>query len=402
MPSNLKILHVIPSVSPARGGPSKAIIEMVYALRKLDVNAEVATTNDDGRNTLDVPLNQKIEHQGIPLRFFKRFSPNINAVREFAYSHDFKSWLKQHITDYDVIHIHAIFSFCSTYAMTQARKHNVPYIVRPIGQLENWSLTQSNLKKKCYLWLIEQKNLQKAAALHFTAEPEKKQASHVIPNLKSHVIPLGINPHPLIPDANKKMVSRWELKQGIPTLLFLSRLHPKKGLELLLDSLTQLHELDDTFKFQLVIAGSGEANYVESLKAKVHQIGLQNQCYFIGFVEGPEKELLLQGSDLFALTSHSENFGIAALEAMCSGTAVLISQDVALSQVVNEHELGYTTNLTTDSICKALTTALAQLDKNQTMGDTARAFVKQHYQWPVISKKIKNLYIDISIKHSNH
>jgi len=205
MPNKLKVLHVIPSVSPIRGGPSKAVIEMVNSLRELGVDAEIATTNDHGNNTLDVSLNTLIDYQGVPVRFLKRYSSKLPAIREFAYSRDFQRWIKKNIRNYDIIHVHAIFSFCSSYAMYQARKQGVKYIVRPIGQLETWSLKQSDRRKSTYLNLIERRNLSQANTIHFTAESEKKQALEAIPELKSTVIPLGINTPEVIKNATKKM-----------------------------------------------------------------------------------------------------------------------------------------------------------------------------------------------------
>lgn len=130
---SLKVLHVIPSVSPQRGGPSKAVLQMVAALKQTDVHAEIATTNDNGVDLLDVPLDTLTERQGAPIRYFERWSPAIPELREFQYSSSFVNWLKQHIKDYDLLHVHAIFSFCSSYAMWLARRTNVPY-VWPIGR----------------------------------------------------------------------------------------------------------------------------------------------------------------------------------------------------------------------------------------------------------------------------
>ena len=404
MKNKFKVLHVIPSVSPSRGGPSKAIIEMVGALKQEGIDAEIATTNDHGTVELDVPLNIRTQYRNVPVYFFKRFSPPINSVREFAYSRNFQQWIKKHIDDYDVIHVHAIFSFCSTYTMHLARKKNIPYIVRPIGQLESWSLKQSYKRKKHYLNIIERSNLNNANSVHFTAESERQQSLATLPKLKGVVIPLGINVPQKIPDAKQKMIKHWGLKGTVPTLVFLSRLHPKKGLERLLTSLSEL----DEFPFQLLIAGDGDSRYKQSLKDLVSSLTLSQQCHFIGFVEGDEKELLLQGGDLFTLTSHSENFGIAALEAMASGTAILVSNEVALSDVINENKLGFVTDLTVKGITDTLKMALTGLNptsndtltksdvsRTQTMGNNARDLVKKHYQWSNISQQLITLYNSI-------
>lgn len=390
--NKLKVLHVIPSIAPCRGGPSKAVVEMVHALRQMGIDAEIATTNDDGPNTLDVKLNAVIEHQGVPVRFFKRFSPPLNAIREFAYSYGFARWLDKHIHEYDLIHVHAIFSYCSTRTMATARKHGIPYIVRPIGQLETWALSQSKGRKDKYLNFIERRNLEHAASVQFTAKSEKAQALELIPNLKSVVIPLGIELPMLVRDAQMKLIERWQLKDGLPIIVYLSRLHPKKGLELLLSALAKL----DDIEFQLLIAGDGDASYLQGLKQLAAQLEITPHCHFIGFVQGLEKNTLLQGADLYALTSHSENFGIAVLEALASGTPALVTEQVALAEQVNKEQLGYTTELNVGAIKTALSLALSNTEQLSETGSKARHFIEQHYQWPAIAKQLTELYKTIS------
>ncbi len=388
----MKILHVIPSIAPVRGGPSKAVIEMVKALRSRGIDAEIATTNDDGPNLLAVPLNSLSEYNGVPVRFFQRFSPPIGPLREFAFSVSFKDWLNKNIARYDAIHIHAIFSFTSSYAMYLARKTGTPYVVRPIGQLERWSLNQSKRRKQFFLSLFERRNLANASALHFTAESEKTQALLALPELAqslAEVIPLGIPPSPKIASANAQLIQRYQLSETKKTLLYLSRLHPKKGLELLFEALSQV----DTNAWQLIIAGDGEADYVEKLRQMTLDTGLNSQCHFIGFQSGQEKELLLQGADLYVLTSHSENFGIAVLEALAAGTPALVSREVALSQAIAEAKIGFVCDLSVASISATLK---SYLNGQGTVINDPAVYTYENYSWNAIASQLQDTYTKIS------
>lgn len=384
----MRILHVIPSISILRGGPSQAVKEMVTALRNSGAECEIATTNDDGQNLLEVETDSLIDYQGIPVRFFRRFSPNINSIREFAYSFGFQRWLKTNINNYDIIHVHAIFSFCSTYAMVLARKNNIPYIVRPIGQLENWALKQGEFKKSWYLSLVEKTNIINADYVHFTAESEKRQALDLFNNINSIVVPNGVTIPMQIREAGFKARERWNLDPHLPLIVTMSRLHPKKGIDLLIHALAQLHGLP----FQLVIAGDGVSDYKVELENQVSSLNLTDKIHFVGFLKSAEKNLLLQGADLFALTSHSENFGIAVLEALASGTPALVSNKVALAELIKEHEFGFVCQLDDRSIQQQLNLALEQLELSRELGQKARLYIEDKYSWSTIAADLLTHY----------
>jgi glycosyltransferase involved in cell wall biosynthesis len=390
----LKVLHIIPSVATVRGGPSQAVIEMVSALRSQGVDAEIATTNDNGKDLLDVPLyeltDQLAEYGHVPIRFFPRFSPNINTVREFAFSRSLTNWLWQHVTEYDLVHVHAIFSYASTIAMAIARIQKVPYINRPLGQLCKWSLQQSKLRKQIYLNVIERSNLLHSQAIHFTAQQEQEEFNLLKLNIPSFVLPHGVKVPELISDAQERVRKLLQIPDRSPIILFLSRIHPKKGLEYLIDALGRLKD----YNFAFVIAGSGESNYVSQMQDLLVTHGIRDRTYLVGFVEGETKNLYLQGADLFALTSHSENFGIAAIESLSSGTPVLITDGVAIAPMVQEQAIGYVTKLEIKAIASTIQDFFEHPYIATQKGDRARQYIAEHYAWTKIAQKLITMYTE--------
>ncbi|MBE9260551.1 glycosyltransferase [Dolichospermum sp. LEGE 00246] len=394
----MKVLHVIPSVATVRGGPSQAILEMVKALRKNDIDAEIVTTNDNGEDILDVPLGKFINYQQVPVQFFPRFSPSIHALREFAFSRELTIWLWQNIRNYDLLHIHGIFSYAPTISMAIARRQKVPYIVRPYGLLCEWSLQQKARKKKLYLKLIEKANLDHSQSIHFTSIVEQKEALPLNLTSSSFVLPLGIYPPQRILNAREKLKKHLNIPTDEPIILFLSRLHPKKGLDYLIPALSKLSD----YRFTFIVAGSGDSDYETEVKTLVTTHGIAEKTHFTGFVKGEIKDLLIQGADIFALTSYSENFGISVLESLAAGTPVIITPGVALSDIVQQQHLGYVTELNINDIATTIENFLDHPQESKEMGDSygalryrARQFILDNYTWDKIALKMISVYENI-------
>lgn len=388
----MKILHVIPSVAAVRGGPSQAVIEMVRAIRDRSIEAEIVTTNDNGNDLLDVPLGKCVNYRQVPIYFFSRFSPNCPPIREFAFSRQLTSWLWKNIHNYDLLHVHAIFSYPSTVAMAIARIKKVPYIVRPLGQLCEWSLQQSPKKKQIYLKIVEKANLDRAQAFHFTSKQEQQEASQLSLNTPHFILPHGLFIPSIIPDARQRLRQQLNLPSDEPIILFLSRLHPKKGLDRLIPALGRLSR---TRRFTFVIAGNGTPDYEEAVKSLIDSSGIKNHTHFVGFVKGEFKDLLIQGADIFALTSYSENFGIAVLEALAAGLPVLITPGVALADFVQEKNIGYITSPDLEAISSILQRVLENPKELKSMSKHSRKIISEYYTWNHIANNLDKRYSQI-------
>ena len=241
----MKILHVIPSVSPVYGGPSQAIRSMVSSLAKSGIEVDVATTTADGKRELNVSLKEPQTHEGARYFYFPRQQP-----KRWTFSQALNGWLKKHIDDYDLIHIHSLFSYPTFTACRLARSRKIPYLLRPLGTLSPWSLSHKAWRKKIYYELIEHQNLFGAAAIQATSRLEAQSLDQLGFGSKTHVVPLGVNFQP--PPHKKDFLIP-------PKILFLSRLHPTKALPLLLESLSILQE--EGLHLQLLIAGDGDSHY---------------------------------------------------------------------------------------------------------------------------------------------
>lgn len=392
----MKVLHVIPSVPQVRGGTSQAILDMVKALRDNKIDAEIATTNDNGDDLLDVPLQKRVEYEHVPVWFFHRFSPTVKPLREYAFSRQFTYWLWSNICNYQLVHVHALFSYLPTITMAIARRKNIPYIVTPHGLLCQWSLQQSAHKKQVYLGLIERANLSCSQAIHFTSQQEQQEVFQLKLETPNLVLPLGISLPKQIPDARVRLRQRFNISTNKPIILFLSRLHPKKGLDYLIPALSKVAH----YRFTFILAGSGAPEYEAEINSLITFNGLRDRTFFAGFVEGETKDLLLQGSDLFVLTSHSENFSVAVLEALAVGLPVLATPGVALASIVQQHKLGYVTKLDVLAISNALEHYLNHPQAAKEMGDRACQLILERYTCKQIASQMQQVYTDILNQNS--
>mgnify|MGYP001799534328 CR=1 FL=1 len=395
----MKILHVIPSLSPDSGGPAQVAMNLVSSLRKLGVDAEIATTNHNSVGLLDVPTNERTEYVfdvanelSCPVWFLPYTNP---SLKEFIFSMPLTGWLWKNLSSYDVIDNHYLFSYAPTCAAAIARAQKIPYTVRTMGQLTPWALSQSALKKKLYATVIERRNLSKASVIHCTSDQETVNVREFGISAPTETIPLGVNAPKKIEGARKKLRNNYDIPEEVPVFLFLSRIHCKKRPELLLKAAAEFLRKQPC---HIIFAGTGETHYVESLQRLSEELEISNHVTFAGFVTGCSKDLLLQGADAFVLPSFSENFGIAVAEALISGLPVVLTPGIHISKEIKEADAG----LVVDGEEGALCSALEKLTQHDRLRDNliknGLQLAQPRYSWASIAQNLSSVYESIASK----
>jgi glycosyltransferase involved in cell wall biosynthesis len=389
----MRILHVITSVAPRHGGPTEAVLSMVRALRSEGVDASILCSNDDMGGTLNVPLNQWVDHEGLPCWFIPRVPARQHTLVGFNYAPGFSPWLREHVRDFDFIHVHTVFSHPANVAMGIARNAGIPYAVRPMGHLCRWSMRQRGWIKRLQLALTTRRNIDGAAFIHTTSSMEAEETAELGFLSRCLVLPHGLHLPPEINDAREKLRVELEVPQELPLLVFMSRFHPKKGIELLLEACREL-----TMNFKLVLAGAGDDAYVATLNERIAGLGLEPHVLWYGFAEGERKWQLLQGADVFVLPSYSENFGIAVLEALACGLPVVISDQVALAESVKEQHLGCVVPTDVVAISAAIHQLLSSPAERMQIGQRARQVAREHFSWPAAARRLITAYEEAILK----
>jgi glycosyltransferase involved in cell wall biosynthesis len=285
--------------------------------------------------------------------------------------------------------------------MAIARLLGVPYVLRTIGQLDPWSLQRSTGRKGLLLRLIERANLEGAAALHFTSEAERREAAALGLSTPSFVLPLGVEAPPAPAQRSAAATAPPVTPPGPTRFLFLSRLHPKKQLPLLLEALDLLRGRNPAAAWTLAIAGSGEPAYQAELRERARQLGLAERIEWLGFVQGEAKWRELRRADWFVLPSASENFGIAAAEALAAGTPVILSPGVAIAEAVAAAGVGRLTDPNPEALARTLSECL--LPPSVQLREQARHFTADTYGWEPIVRHLREHYAAIlAVQGSRH
>lgn len=354
----MKILHIVGSIDTNSGGPSRSVPQTCEYLSRLGVEVELLT--QPSAHPVDIITSSTFQLTFRSLLGLVLYAFRLNK-KEVALIH------LQHVWD-PYIHIMAL----------AARLKGIPYIITPRGMLEPWIMQRHPRRKKIAMWLYQSRDLQKAACIHATCEAEKES-----------IRALGFgNPVAIIPNGiDLSVVPHLEKLVSTKKIVFLSRIHPKKGIELLLQAWQKLQLADWT----LEIAGEGDSAYQAQLEQQIITNRIPN-VHFVGAKYGADKWDFLSSADLMILPTYSENFGIVVAEALAVGTPVITTKG-APWQELETWSCGWWIDLSVTNLMQAITTATNCTQQERLeMGQRGRKLIEQHYSISMVAGKVKQLY----------
>jgi glycosyltransferase involved in cell wall biosynthesis len=343
---------------------------MCRALQAQGIELLLVTTDGETKDA------RTLDYKGVPAIFFES-----QLGESFKYSRPLAAWLNANAQNFDAAHIHAVFNHACVAAARACRKARVPYVIRPLGTLDPWSMKQKPVRKRVFWSVAGKAMLRGAAAVHYTSQAEKVATESLLGVNHGRVIPLGIDPAP--PATNGVSADRY--------VLVLSRLHPKKGLDVLIDAFIELVRQPQFERWRLIIAGDGPAEHL----LKQQAASASESIVFAGWLDGERKEAMLRGASLLVLPSYQENFGLCVMEALARSVPVLVSPHVNLAAEITTANAGWIVPVEKNALARALADALNDEDELATRGRAGQV-LSLRYSWERVAESLIELYTEIT------
>ncbi|HEY5141759.1 MAG TPA: glycosyltransferase [Methylococcales bacterium] len=373
----MNILLVAESLTPSRNtGVTAVVTALAHALQKEGIHTELCAPI--------LPGDQKETHtalQGLKAHLFPQ-----PAVLPRTLAPSLGRFIERELRRFDLVHIHGLWRYPQWAAAHAAQRQGIPYVISPHGMCEPFELARKGWRKQLHWNLLERHNLEQASAIHAITEAERRHCERLT-KTSVRVISNGVSV--TLPEENTlelKAHLPLALPSNAPVLLFLGRLHPKKGLDLLLEAASNLPEA------HLVLAGPDPIGYRATLIEQVHRHRLQERVHFPGMVTGLAKQALLARADAFVLPSYSEGFSMAVLEALAAAKPVVITRRCYFDRVAEEG-CGWVVEPTLADLTQALKALLYLAPEElKKMGLRGRSLVESEYTWSAVACQMHEFY----------
>ena len=390
----MRVLHVIPSLASRTGGPATSVVESSLALQRCGVDvtifatdmAEAASAAAHSRATLaDLPAGAR----ELDVRLFAAHSPH-----RLAFSPELFRALREEAHAYDLVHIHSLFLFPQFAAYRAALASGVPYVVSPRGALDPHLRKRGRLAKAAAEQLWQRSMLEHAAALHVTSDEEARLISDIAPRVRRFVVSNGVrwDEYQRLP-SGQAFRERYIGGSADPIVLYLGRLSHKKGLDVLIRAFALLRR--DLPAVRLAIVGPDDEGLTPALITQARREGVGDRVVFTGMLRSVDKLDALAAADVWALPSHTENFGVAVVEALAAGRATVISPAVNIAPEIAAADAGVVAPLNAQAFAAEITALLRDPARREALGVRARAFA-QRYDWSLVGPQLAAMYEEIA------
>ncbi|MHC4947855.1 MAG: glycosyltransferase [Planctomycetota bacterium] len=383
----MRLLHVIPDLDPAFGGPQMVVTRLAAAQAGLGHEVGIlAHATPDAEDRIDAALAAVPGFDRVAVDWL----PAAKGVEKVT-ARGGRRRAAAVVPGLDFVHVHCVWEplLCATAAV--ARGHGVPYAVVPHGMLDPWCLARSRLKKKVALALTVRPMLAGAAFLHVLNDDERRLIEPLGLGVPAHVIPNGVFLDELepAPDAGTFRAAHPEL-DGQPYILFLGRLHHKKGLDILADAFVETASAHPDV--QLVVAGPDHGARAP-FEQRVAAAGLAGRVHVVGPLYGADKRAALADATCFCLPSRQEGFSVAITEALACGVPVVVSEPCHFPEVA-EVGAGEVVPLSAEAVAAALGRVVTDADRRGRMREAGRRLVRERYTWPTIAAQTIAAYAE--------
>jgi glycosyltransferase involved in cell wall biosynthesis len=374
----VKIVFITPSYKPAfyYGGPTVSVSELAEALVGIGHSVTVYTTTANGKTELNVPAGKETIVNGVKVYYCKRLTGDHTHVSPALW------WKLYHtLNDFDVVHLQSWWSLLLFGAALVCKLKKRKFILSPRGMLSAYSFHNQHSRAKKILHILLGKNLLRKSVLHATSQLEWRDCLQVNKEWNGFVLDNLVN----LPKKTFSALSNE--KSTVLTIGFLSRIDPKKGIELLLQALAGVH-----FEYRLLIAGTGDKQYIAGLKTLANELSISAKIEWCGWMAGEEKFRFYESIDLFALTSYNENFAIAVTEALAMGTPVLVTENVGLADYVKAKKLGWVCSTEIESIRNAIVNINKNRERLDEINKIAPDLIVSDFNRETLAKKYTSAY----------
>ena len=378
----LRCVHYLADIRLDRGGLSQSVLDMCGLLASRGHHITLATCDP-----ADIPNRWDSGAENVPRLFVvepTRGPQGMLGSRSVSRIADL-------VQTADLIHLHTPWELGNLQIARACRRRHSPYLVTIHGMLDDWSMAQRSLKKRMFLSLMGRKFLEGAAAVHFTADSEFDQASKWFRDLNWAVAPcmFDLDIFKTLPGPAPAREAFDAISSTEPNILFLSRVHPKKGLELLLEATAVLHRKG--VPCRVLVAGPPEARYQSVLNRLVDRLDLAGHVYFLGMVRDVEKLSLYQAADVFVLPTSQENFGLVLLESLACGTPVITTRGVDIWEQLQSGG-AVIVDRTARAIAEALERLLAERNLIEDLGRRGREWVFDYQRPDRVARQYEQMY----------